>query len=92
MPEKMIVTTAIPRITDEFHTLDQVGWYGSAFLLTLATFQSTWGKLYKYFSLKLVFLVSVLIFEIGSLLCGKDPAKPMTKMPRVLKATLLNLV
>jgi MFS transporter, DHA2 family, glioxin efflux transporter len=26
-----IVATAIPRITDDFHSLNQVGWYGSAF-------------------------------------------------------------
>lgn len=36
-----IVATAIPRITDEFHSLDQVGWYGSAFFLTVAAFQGT---------------------------------------------------
>ena len=30
-----IVATAIPRITDQFKSLDQVGWYGSAFFLTL---------------------------------------------------------
>lgn len=37
-----IVATAIPRITDEFQSLDDVGWYGSAFFLTVAAFQSTW--------------------------------------------------
>ena len=31
-----IIATAIPRITDEFHSLDDVGWYGTAFFLTLA--------------------------------------------------------
>jgi hypothetical protein len=65
-----IVATAIPRITDQFHSLDQVGWYGSAFFLTLASFQSTWGKAYKYFPLKISFLISILIFEIGSLVCA----------------------
>jgi len=65
-----IVATAIPRITDQFHSLDQVGWYGSAFFLTLASFQSTWGKAYKYFPLKTSFLISILIFEIGSLVCA----------------------
>lgn len=65
------MATAIPRITDEFESLDQVGWYGSAFFLTLATFQSNWGKLYKYWSLKLAFLASGVIFEAGSLICGK---------------------
>ncbi|KXG50410.1 Major facilitator superfamily domain, general substrate transporter [Penicillium griseofulvum] len=53
-----IVATAIPRITDEFHSLYQVGWYGSAFFLTLATFQSTWGKLYKFWDLKFAFLAA----------------------------------
>ena len=65
-----IVATAIPRITDEFHSLNDVGWYGSAFFLTVASFQSMWGKAYKYFPLKATFLVSIVIFEIGSLICG----------------------
>ncbi|KAM0664321.1 hypothetical protein ACQRIU_006904 [Beauveria bassiana] len=51
----------------------QVGWYGSAFFLTLATFQATWGKLYKYTNLKLAFLTAGLIFEVGSLICGAAP-------------------
>jgi MFS transporter, DHA2 family, glioxin efflux transporter len=62
--------SAIPRITDQFHSLDQVGWYGSAFFLTLASFQSTWGKAYKYFPLKTSFLISIFIFEVGSLICA----------------------
>ncbi|MCJ1474940.1 hypothetical protein MMC13_003600 [Lambiella insularis] len=65
-----IIATAIPRITDEFHSLDQVGWYGSAFFLTMASFQSTWGKAYKYFPLKTGFLMAIFIFEVGSLMCG----------------------
>lgn len=65
-----IVSTAIPRITDQFHSLDQVGWYGSAFFLTVAAFQPTWGKTFKYFDLKLAYLVSIFIFEVGSLICG----------------------
>lgn len=30
-----------------------------------------WGKAYKYFPLKISFLLSILLFEIGSLICGK---------------------
>jgi MFS family permease len=68
-----IVATAIPRITDQFHSLDQVGWYGSAFFLTVASFQATWGKAYKYFPLKTTFLLSMFFFEIGSLICAVAP-------------------
>ena len=71
--DRTIVATAIPRITDEFHSLDQVGWYGSAFFLTLAAFQSTWGKGYKYFPMKATFLLSIFIFELGSLISGVAP-------------------
>jgi MFS family permease len=38
--------------------------------MTFGGFQSTWGKVYKYFSLKLWFLIAMAIFEIGSLLCA----------------------
>ncbi|KAJ0414698.1 major facilitator superfamily domain-containing protein [Aspergillus carlsbadensis] len=65
-----IVSTAIPRITDEFHTVGDIGWYGSAFFLTLASFQGTWGKIYRYFPLKTSFATAVLLFELGSLVCA----------------------
>lgn len=65
-----IIATAIPRITDDFHSLNDVGWYGSALFLTVAASQSVWGKAYKYFDLKTVFLIAIAIFEIGSLICG----------------------
>ncbi|KZP00725.1 MFS general substrate transporter [Calocera viscosa TUFC12733] len=68
-----IVATAIPRITDDFHSLADVGWYGSAFFLTVASFQSTWGKAYKYFPLKIGFLLSIAVFELGSLICAVAP-------------------
>lgn len=65
-----IVATAIPKITDQFHSLDQIGWYGSAFFLTLACFQSAWGKVYKFFPIKPAFMTAIAIFELGSLICG----------------------
>ncbi|KAF3767097.1 MFS general substrate transporter [Cryphonectria parasitica EP155] len=71
--DRLIVTTAIPKITDEFHTVTNVGWYGSAYLLTNCAFQLFFGKLYVVYSIKLVFLTSILIFEIGSAVCGSAP-------------------
>ncbi|KAI1132465.1 major facilitator superfamily-domain-containing protein [Nemania abortiva] len=68
-----IVSTAIPKITDEFKSLLDVAWYGSAFFITIGSFQSTWGKAYKYFPLKIVFLLSIFIFELGSLVCAVAP-------------------
>ncbi|KAI9747821.1 MAG: hypothetical protein M1815_003848 [Lichina confinis] len=68
-----IVATAIPKITSEFDGLDDVAWYSAAFFMTIGGFQSAWGKAYKHFSLKTTFLVSIFIFELGSLVCGVAP-------------------
>ncbi|KIW01423.1 uncharacterized protein PV09_07185 [Verruconis gallopava] len=68
-----IVATAIPKITDQFHSLQDVGWYGSGFFLTFSAFQSTWGKAYKYWDLKVVFIIGIAVFEVGSLICALAP-------------------
>lgn len=49
---------------------NRVGWYGSAFFLTVSSFQAIWGKAYKYFSLKWTYLTAILVFEIGSIICA----------------------
>lgn len=41
--------------------------------MTTGGFQSTWGKVYKFFPLKISFLLAVFIFELGSLICGVAP-------------------
>lgn len=68
-----IVATAIPKITDEFGGLEDVSWYSAAFFMTIGGFQSAWGKVYKFFPLKISFLMSIFIFEVGSLICGVAP-------------------
>ncbi|KAJ3572915.1 hypothetical protein NPX13_g4889 [Xylaria arbuscula] len=68
-----IVATAIPSITGEFGGIQDQAWYGSVFFMTAGGFQSTWGKTYRYFPLKLSYLTAIFIFEVGSLICGVAP-------------------
>ncbi|KAJ5521995.1 hypothetical protein N7527_006110 [Penicillium freii] len=65
-----IVATAVPSITNHFHTVADVGWYSSAFRLCTCAFQFAFAKLYKLFSIKTIFLISIVIFLVGSLLCA----------------------
>jgi len=65
-----IISTAIPYITSDFHRLQDIGWYGSAYVLSSAALQPLTGKFYTYLSAKQTFLFFVTIFEIGSLLCA----------------------
>lgn len=69
----MIIATAIPAITDHFHSIKDVGWYGSAYMLTGASFQLMYGRIYTFYSPKWVFLAAIGIFELGSLICGVTP-------------------
>lgn len=71
--DNTIIATAIPSITTQFNSLDDVGWYGSAFFITTAATQAPWGKAYTFFPLKTVYLVAIAIFEVGSLICGTAP-------------------
>ena len=71
--DNTIIATAIPTITNRFNSLGDVGWYGSAYLLTTAALQLFFGKLYTFYSIKTVYLVSIGIFEIGSAVCGAAP-------------------
>ncbi|KAH8911766.1 MFS general substrate transporter [Coniochaeta sp. PMI_546] len=71
--DNTILATAIPRITDQFKSLDDVGWYASSYLLTNCALQLIFGKLYTLYNTKLIYLVALFIFELGSLICGVAP-------------------
>ncbi|KAF2280982.1 MFS general substrate transporter [Westerdykella ornata] len=71
--DNTIIATAIPRITDQFKALNDVGWYGSAYLLTTCALQLIFGKFYTYYSIKWVYLAALGTFELGSLICAVAP-------------------
>jgi MFS family permease len=79
-----IVATAVPSITDHFHTVADVGWYSSAFRLCTCAFQFGFAKLYQLFSIKAVFLMSVVIFLVGSLLCATAASSMMFVIGRAV--------
>ncbi|KAJ5217392.1 major facilitator superfamily domain-containing protein [Penicillium chermesinum] len=71
--DRTIISTAIPRITDEFNSLGDIGWYSSAYMLTGACSQPVFGRIYKFYDMKRNFLTAVIIFDIGSAVCGAVP-------------------
>ena len=72
-----IVATAVPSITNDFHTVADVGWYSSAFRLCGCAFQFGFAKMYTHFSIKVVLLASNAIFLVGSLLCATAASSRM---------------
>jgi MFS family permease len=63
----------MPRITDEFNSFDDIGWYGGSYLLTSCALQLLYGKVYTIFSIKWVLLGNIVFFEGASALCGAAP-------------------
>ncbi|KAI8723732.1 MFS domain-containing protein [Fusarium sp. LHS14.1] len=71
--DRTIIATAIPMITNEFDSLGDIGWYGSAYMLTTAAFQLIFGRIYRFYDLRKTFLACILLFEVGSAVCGAAP-------------------
>ena len=68
--DQTIVATALPAIGSEFQSFNNLPWIGTAFFLTATAFCPTYGRLSDIFGRKATFLAAILIFELGSLLCG----------------------
>ncbi|KUJ18477.1 MFS general substrate transporter [Mollisia scopiformis] len=82
--DTMVINTAIPRITDQFHSLHDVGWYASAYQFGSAAPQPLTGKIYTHFNTKWTFLVFFGIFELGSVLCGAAVSSVMLIIGRAV--------
>lgn len=58
-----IIGVAVPKIAAVFKSLDDIAWYGSAYLLTITAFQPVTGFVYKYFNIRVTYLCSIVLFE-----------------------------
>ncbi|RSL94039.1 hypothetical protein CEP52_012895 [Fusarium oligoseptatum] len=59
--DRTIIGTAVPRISTEFHALDDISWYASAYLITSSATQLLWGRIYTFYSTKLIFIAAVIL-------------------------------
>lgn len=85
--DNTIISTAIPKITDQFHSINDVGWYASSYLLTTCAFQLFFGKLYTFYSIKWVYLTAIGVFEVGSAVCGAAPNSTALIIGRAVVST-----
>lgn len=57
--DQTIIGVAIPKITDQFKSISDIAWYGSAYFLTSTALQPSYGRIYKIFSVS--FLMALLL-------------------------------
>ncbi|WP_079125481.1 MDR family MFS transporter [Streptomyces lushanensis] len=70
MLDNMIIGTAMPTIVGELGGLEHLSWVVTAYTLATAASTPIWGKLGDLYGRKGVFLASIVIFLIGSVLSG----------------------
>ncbi|GAA5877202.1 hypothetical protein JCM8547_006297 [Rhodosporidiobolus lusitaniae] len=68
--DQTILATALPRIASDFNSFDKQGWISSAFILTQTAFILFFGQLLRIYPAKWSLIGSVVIFEVGSVICG----------------------
>ncbi|PVH98325.1 MFS general substrate transporter, partial [Periconia macrospinosa] len=71
--DNTILSTAIPQITSDFHSLNDIGWYGSSYLIAQMALLPTCGRLYAFYNIKWVYCISLAVFEIGSIIAAVAP-------------------
>ena len=68
--EGTIVSTAMPTIVSDLHGLNIMNWVVSIFLLMTAVSTPVYGKLADSLGRKPIFIFGLIVFIVGSALCG----------------------
>jgi EmrB/QacA subfamily drug resistance transporter len=71
--DQSIVGVALPRITSELGGLDKLSWVVTAYLLTSTAATPLWGKISDIRGRRPMFQAAIVVFLIGSLICGFSP-------------------
>ncbi|MFF0015160.1 DHA2 family efflux MFS transporter permease subunit [Streptomyces sp. NPDC005374] len=68
--DQTIVSTALPTIVSDLGGMDHLSWVVTAYLLASTAATPLWGKLGDQYGRKRLFQTAIVIFLIGSALCG----------------------
>ncbi|KAF2969068.1 hypothetical protein GQX73_g4496 [Xylaria multiplex] len=71
--DNTIVADIQPAVVRDFQSVDKLTWLPVAFLLGAASSNLLWGQYYACFDAKILYILCVFIFEVGSAVCGAAP-------------------
>lgn len=84
--DNSIVSVALPQMENAFHTdYDTITWVATAYFLSQAAVIPVVGYLSDRIGTKLVFMVSLILFTLGSALCALSPTKELLIAARVFQ-------
>ncbi|CAM5555431.1 MDR family MFS transporter [Streptomyces pilosus] len=74
--DQTIVSTALPTIVSDLGGLEHLSWVVTAYLLASTAATPLWGKLGDQYGRKRLFQLAIVIFLVGSALCGAAQDMP----------------
>lgn len=80
-----IVATAAPTILGELGSVSLLPWLTTSYLLAQVTTMAVYGKLGDIYGRRRVFIIAIVTFMVGSMLCGLATSMPMLIGTRVLQ-------
>ncbi|MFS4096526.1 DHA2 family efflux MFS transporter permease subunit [Streptomyces sp. AF1A] len=83
--DQTIVSTALPTIVSDLGGLEHLSWVVTAYLLASTAATPLWGKLGDQYGRKRLFQTAVVIFLVGSALCGTAQNMPQLIAFRALQ-------
>ncbi|MER6497485.1 DHA2 family efflux MFS transporter permease subunit [Streptomyces sp. BK205] len=83
--DQTIVSTALPTIVSDLGGMEHLSWVVTAYLLASTAATPLWGKLGDQYGRKRLFQTAIVIFLIGSALCGMAQDMPQLIAFRALQ-------
>ncbi|MEU8031385.1 MFS transporter [Streptomyces sp. NPDC049099] len=83
--DQTIVSTALPTIVSDLGGLEHLSWVVTAYLLASTAATPLWGKLGDQYGRKRLFQTAIVLFLIGSALCGMAQNMPQLIAFRALQ-------
>ena len=73
MIDNTVVADVQGIVADRFDAIDKLPWFSTGFALGAMATTLVFGKLYSQFDAKWLYIGTVLLFELGSVLCAAAP-------------------
>ncbi|MFI7293576.1 DHA2 family efflux MFS transporter permease subunit [Streptomyces sp. NPDC050121] len=83
--DQTIVSTALPTIVSDLGGMEHLSWVVTAYMLASTAATPLWGKLGDQYGRKRLFQIAIVLFLIGSALCGMAQNMPQLIAFRALQ-------
>ncbi|MBB4038753.1 EmrB/QacA subfamily drug resistance transporter [Microvirga flocculans] len=83
--DQTIIATALPTIGRELGDLEHISWIVTVYLLTSTAVTPLYGKLSDSYGRRIIMLIGIVVFIIGSIACALAPSMVVLILARALQ-------